>query len=104
VVHEGHREAGVVSTLVEEVAVEGAFQEVVAVALLHGEEAGRGVVSHGDVVDCFVLRLLRVDISAFSGLCMRCLSSRGLATGNQIKIWPRLEFLYWSVPPTSTAC
>ncbi len=92
--HEEHPEAGVVSVLVEEGAEVGAFQEVVVVALLHGEAAVRGVASHGDVVDCSVVCLLYSDISAFSGLRIRCLSSRGLATGNQIKTLARLGFLY----------
>jgi hypothetical protein len=50
--HEEHPEAGVVSVLAEEGAVVvGASREVEAVALHHGEEAVRGVDSHGDVVD-----------------------------------------------------
>ena len=50
--HEEHPEAGVVSVLAEEGAVVvGASREVEAVASHPGEEAVRGVDSHGDVVD-----------------------------------------------------
>ena len=52
--------------------VEGDSQEVVAAASLQEDGAVRGVVSHGDGVDHLVVRLTCVDITAFSGLRIRC--------------------------------